>query len=386
MYPYTILKFGAKNFYSFKEGFELSFELGAGCPETISKGEKVAHAMCVKGANASGKTNVLKALCLIAEFCSRSFRQPPDEELHFRTHFDNEKPTEFFVDFETQKYKYFYEGSVTSKVVLEEKLYRKSSEKRSKKVLMFERNREKIEKRTSEFKDLDSIKIRSNASIISTAHHYQITPLEEVYEFFNFTLSNVHKFGLNEKKQSPNFITEYLHNHKDSFDFVSDILKTVDPDLIKIEILERNDGDQKKYIPIFVFHTEYGPKPLHFYAISSGTKSLYLQLCEYHLILKTGGVLILDEFDINLHPHILPMLVDLFDNPERNALGAQLLFTTHNSQIMEKMGKYRTFLVNKENSESYAYRLDELPGELLRNDRPITPIYESGKIGGTPRL
>jgi len=50
------------------------------------------------------------------------------------------------------------------------------------------------------------------------------------------------------------------------------------------------------------------------------------------------------------------------------------------------MGKYRTFLVNKTDNESFGYRLDEIPGEMLRNDRSITPIYNAGKIGGIPRI
>jgi hypothetical protein len=43
-------------------------------------------------------------------------------------------------------------------------------------------------------------------------------------------------------------------------------------------------------------------------------------------------------------------------------------------------------LVNKEDNESFAYRLDEIPGDILRNDRPILPAYNDGKIGGIPKL
>jgi hypothetical protein len=53
---------------------------------------------------------------------------------------------------------------------------------------------------------------------------------------------------------------------------------------------------------------------------------------------------------------------------------------------MDTLGKYRTFLVNKENNESFGYRLDEIPGDMLRNDRLISPIYNEGKIGGIPKL
>ncbi len=94
----------------------------------------------------------------------------------------------------------------------------------------------------------------------------------------------------------------------------------------------------------------------------------------------------MDEFDINLHPHILPMLLNYFTDPKSNTINAQLIFTTHNTSILNEMGKYRTFLVNKDDNESFGYRLDEIPGDLLRNDRDISPIYNAGKIGGVPKL
>ena len=94
----------------------------------------------------------------------------------------------------------------------------------------------------------------------------------------------------------------------------------------------------------------------------------------------------IDEFDIYFHPHILPKLLELFINPEINTRSTQLIFTTHNSEILDKISKYRTYLVNKEYNESYCYRLDEIPGDILRNDRSISKVYNSGKIGGVPRI
>ncbi|MEZ8695351.1 ATP-binding protein, partial [Vibrio splendidus] len=63
-----------------------------------------------------------------------------------------------------------------------------------------------------------------------------------------------------------------------------------------------------------------------------------------------------------------------------------LLFTCQNDQIIDEMGKYRTILINKADNESYSYRLDELPSDLLRNGRPITPHYKKGAIGGVPNI
>jgi len=66
-----------------------------------------------------------------------------------------------------------------------------------------------------------------------------------------------------------------------------------------------------------------------------------------------------------------------------NINNAQLIITAHNTEIIDSLGRYKTILVNKENNESYCYRLDEV--SLLRNDRLISPLYSKGKIGGTPQ-
>lgn len=106
----------------------------------------------------------------------------------------------------------------------------------------------------------------------------------------------------------------------------------------------------------------------------------------YFYTLDLGGILAIDEFDCNLHPDLLPKLVELFSSEESNPNHAQFIFSTHDTSIMDELGKYRVYLVNKKNNASYIYRLDELPSEILRNDRKITPLYRRRKIGGVPNF
>lgn len=98
-----------------------------------------------------------------------------------------------------------------------------------------------------------------------------------------------------------------------------------------------------------------------------------------------GGILILDELDINLHPDLIPILLNFFESEKLNPKNAQLIFTTHNNEIMDRLKKSRIILVNKEDNESYLYKLDET-GEILRNDRSISKIYNTGKLGGKPNI
>lgn len=363
----------------------MSFKLNAHCPESISKGKEYSRLLCVKGANASGKTNVLKALFVVSDFCSNSFKLDPDEGLNFQSFFNNTKPCEFMVEFSIDDDTYTYELEVTNEEVKVEKLYRKKSAKGSRKSRLFERKGNKIVSVSNDFKFLKKITIRNNASVISTALQYEPEKFRAIHSNFSSTKSNVTLFGLQDIKVSYHKITEYFSQNKKYLTWVTEILKKVDGDIDSIEIHEREDDNGEKiHFPIFNYRTEEGSKWLTFHNLSSGTKSLYLQLSEYKSMLDRGGVLILDEFDINLHPHILPLLINLFEDDKSNPLNTQLLFTTHNSEILNQMSKYRSILVNKENSESYAYRLDELPGDILRNDRPISSLYDDGKIGGVP--
>lgn len=123
-----------------------------------------------------------------------------------------------------------------------------------------------------------------------------------------------------------------------------------------------------------------------YYLESSGTRLLYTQLALFKQVLDTGGVLLLDEFDNNLHPELLGWLIDLFFDSEHNPHHAQIIFSSHNTTVMDRLTKYRVVVVNKEENESFLYRLDELPGSLLRNDRSVETIYKSGKLGGVPSL
>jgi len=80
------------------------------------------------------------------------------------------------------------------------------------------------------------------------------------------------------------------------------------------------------------------------------------------------------------------MLLNLFEDKELNPNNAQLIFTTHDYDVMDRIGKYRIVLVNKSDNESFLYRLDEIPGDMIRNDRLISPIYNANKIGGKPKI
>ncbi|MDC9729061.1 MAG: ATP-binding protein [Methyloprofundus sp.] len=383
-----LLEYRITNFFGFKESTNVSFKLPTNCPKDISLGKDYTNILCVKGKNASGKTNLLKALSFLADFCIDSFSQKPDEEILLENFYDSKEDTEFFIEFKDGDTIFQYELILNKQNIVRETVYRKD-QRRTK---IIEREENKFTSVISELKNLKLMKLRQNVSFISTAKQYDldnIQTVKSIYKFFDSFMSNVNHHGLNSKTPDVNLLCQLFYEEKTSrlFNFVKEIIISCDTGVKNIEIIKNeSDSNEIKYIPQFIHEANGEDQRINYHAESSGTKSLFMQLARYKLILDNGGVLCLDEFDINLHPKILPLLIDLFLNPDKNTNDSQLIFTTHNSDIMDLLGRYRVYIVEKQFNESFAYRLDEIPGDILRNDRSISPIYNSGKIGGLPKI
>jgi len=382
-----IRRFCFRNFCCFKEGVEIDFALGNGVPEDVRMGRTCATVMGIKGANGSGKTNILKALGWLKFFCTKSADHDVSDTIDIDTFFDNKDNTDFYLEFETQGTAYVYQLTLSNKQILSERIQRKREGGRKTQLLLREKNT--IQQVNSELAEIKSIELRSDASVISSMKKYkfksEMDDLEAIYAFFIKIITNVNKFGYVDLQLDLNETCRQYLVGRGRLDFAKKIIAEADNSLVDIEIKDRIDeNDNVVYYPVFI-HSNQGVRySLRFSDESSGTKALFKKLNIYSLVLNSGGFLAMDEFDTHLHAMVLPVLIDLFQNPETNPHGAQLLFTAHNTEVIDKLGKYRTILVNKEDGESYCYRLDEISGSMIRNDRPISPLYLDGKIGGVP--
>ena len=380
-----LLRFGAQNFFSFKEGIEVSLELGAGCPHNISRGNSTANLLCVKGGNGSGKTNVLRILSFLRYFCCQTFKNlKPADDILVSSFFDNEQPVDIYCEFISDGVRYRYDLSLTRHTVLFEQVTRKIKRP----VVLFKREGEQLVSHINEFSALNDVKLRKNASIISTAFHYETACIYPIYNFFNSLISNVAWDGRIDSSRDFKRASAFYVRFPEIFKEAREFIKKSDLGISDIKIKETTDENGNKfYFPVFKHDVEHeGNKWLAYPVQSLGTKTLYNTIYLYIAVLSGGGVFIADEFDIDFHPNLLPTFVRHFDDDEHNKNNAQMVFTTHNTEILNYMSKYRTVLINKESSESFGYRLDEIPGDIIRNDRPIVPLYISGKLGGVPRI
>jgi len=168
-----IHSFGFKNFYSFKEGCDVSYNLPTACPEEISQGNQYGNLLCVKGKNASGKTNLIKSLDFLSDFCTDSFSLKPDENIGFNNHFTNDDITQFYIEFCTlndPSVLFKYELETTETEVISETLLKKGQRW----VKIIERKQLTFTHTAKELNSIKQIKLRKKASFISTEHQYTL--------------------------------------------------------------------------------------------------------------------------------------------------------------------------------------------------------------------
>lgn len=105
--------------------------------------------------------------------------------------------------------------------------------------------------------------------------------------------------------------------------------------------------------------------------------------------LRKGGVLVVDEIDASLHPHLAQMLIQMFKDPSINSRCAQLIFTTHDTFFLSPSADVRldpeeVWLVEKsETGESEIFPLSDFG---TRKDQNLSRRYLHGRYGATPHL
>ena len=125
---------------------------------------------------------------------------------------------------------------------------------------------------------------------------------------------------------------------------------------------------------------------------SEGTKKVIEMSGPIFDTLRLGKVLIVDELDAKLHPLLTRSILQLFMNPETNAHGAQLIFATHDTNLLNLayLRRDQIWFTEKDKTESTdLYSLLEFKdenGTKIRNDRSVQKDYINGRYGAIPFL
>ncbi|MDR5899438.1 ATP-binding protein [Halomonas vilamensis] len=387
-----------KNFYSFADDTVIDFALGkkptpSGYDIDIN-GERYNKAIAVVGANGSGKTQFLKPLAFLRWFIANSFLGgDPERDIPFAAHLlHTDTPSRFELEFMLAGTDYRYLLELTPQEVLFEALYEKTSTQFS---YLFKREKGeqgyRFKHKGFPFPKAQAEKLRGNASLISAAYSYDIEAAKPFIDFFTRIETNVVSTG-RQHFQHGDLLSaaEKFHKAPDLLNRMSIAMCEFDLGLNSVDIREltaRDDTGQEKeiFLPFGTHTAEDGRSfELSFFEESSGTQSAFVLLEPILNTLQNGGVAVIDEIDNDLHPHLVPHLLEWFEFDHTNPHQAQLIFTCHTPEVLNLLQKHQIYLVEKHNQLSEAWRLDDMAG--LRADDNLYAKYMAGGLGATPEL
>lgn len=383
-----------KNFYSFKEKFNISFVVDKNSPDSNSyfrdKFEnKLTKMVSVVGANASGKTNIFKAFCFIPWFMTSSFNSQ-DDLIDFKkfTFTRDNLPTELSMEFGNDEKIFKYIVILTPNYVISEELYLKDV-RRFKKVFTRKLIDNKYEYSFRKDDDiLNSLNIetlRDNCSFISWAKQYNYGLSKDIFDICHDFFINVSEDGVN-----PDFVRALssIRYYSENPEIKNRALKLLNSKFdINIDnvIIEKTNQNGTQSFNLFSEHKVNGDNyKIPFQYESSGSQNLFYLLKNIILALDSGGVAIIDEIDNNLHPLLVKEIVNIFKSSLYNPKNAQIIFSTHSSSIINELDKQQILFVEKNDKEqkSSCYFLKDISG--VRVDENFYQKYLSGKYGAIP--
>lgn len=379
-----LVEFRIKNFRSLRDEQVLSLAASTDKTlmdtHTLATGLKAARHLLksavIYGANASGKSNLIKALQYMRGVVLESASLQPDQTFDHLQPFKLDaasvsQPTEFEITFILNGVRYQYGFTMTVQRIIKEYLlvYKAFKPQR-----WFERQfNTSTSKDVYHFgsglkgaKNLWEGATRSNALFLSIAVQLNSEDLRPVFNWFatGLVIFNEHA-GLN-----PQITIEQLQQ-TNSRKPICDFLAAADISIADIERVTRKIPSQKleinwvtgqrkmtseeRGVNELKFHhiTEQGKAVFDLADESSGTRNLLFLAGPILDILQKGLTLIVDELDTSLHPLLIQSLVQLFHSP--NTSGAQLIFTTHNTALLDAYGLFRRdqiWFVEKQKDQS----------------------------------
>lgn len=340
----------------------------------------------VMGANASGKSNVIKAFDFFKNYLIDSFKSlQAGEEIGveaFRLNTESSKsPSSFEMIFIIADNQYRYGMDVSREAVHSEWLYRKACRKRAKEVELFYREGEDIKVHTSFTIAADLVNrkmIRKNALLLSAAAQFNDPTAVQIINWLNGTTI----LSCSDEER----MWDMAVCHLDDMEMRQRIVEFSKFADLGIEDIEKSDNH------ILSRHLQYdaegairGDAVFPFQSMESEGTIKYFSMA-YPIIkaLDTGTRLIIDEFDSKLHPVLTNRIISLFNSRETNPRNAQLIFTAHDTNLLSS-GLFRRDQIWFTQKDRFgATSLYSLSDYKVRSDASFERDYLSGKYGATP--
>jgi uncharacterized protein len=413
-----LVEFRVKNFRSLRDEQVLSLvastDKSLRDTHTLATGlnavPKLLRSAAVYGANASGKSNLIKALQYMRGVVTESATVIQPGQTYavqpFRLDAESAKePTEFEVTFILNGVRYQYGFAMTAqRIVSEHLLVYKAFKPQRWFTRQFD---EEADRDVYDFgtglkgsKTLWEGATRPNALFLSMAVQLNSDALRPVFDWFinGLVIFNEQaRLGLQTSIQ----MLQQAEGRKQICDF----LTAADISIADIEVVTRKVSGQAVHFDLAAGKTEVRPEEMEEHQLrfshvteqgravfdlaeeSSGTRSLLFLAGPVMDILRKGLTLIVDELDTSLHTLLVRELVRLFHRPDVNAGGAQLIFTTHDTSLLGAPDLFRRdqlWLVEKDRDQ--ASKLVSLSEFSPRKNEALERGYLMGRYGGVPFL
>lgn len=413
-----LIEFKIKNYRSFRD--ETTLSMVASTDKTLPEntviapqfgGRSLLRSAVVYGANASGKSNLIAAVNFIDEFVNtsmeRKLNSPIDVIPFLLIARQNSDPIEFELTFiDSQDIRYQYGFQVTTAQVVREWLvaypkglpqtwFEREHPVGKKPEWYFGRNLKGRNNQVAELTRQDVLFLSNAAKL----NHHQ---LGHVFEWFRKSL---HVIDPDEARRALSFYSAVkAKENEQTHAGIRTLLTVADFGISDFNVQERIFTDEdlpadlpaeirsqlknKKTLDVFMHHPVAGAGEIAFpiKEESSGTQRYFALSGPLFDVLENGRTLFVDELDSSLHPLLVRYIVELFHNPQINTKGAQLIFNTHDTTLMDGSLFRRDQIWFVEKDRQGCSHLYPLLDYSPRKDEALGKGYLLGRYGAIPFL
>lgn len=391
-----LIQFSVENYLSIKDKVVLSLLASKDTehPEhlVLDGNKNYLKAAVIYGANASGKSNVLNAFWFMVNYVLTSHNQQLHKAID-RSPFklDREtpaRPSSFEVIFTANGIRYAYGFSVTDKAVTDEYLYYYPNGRQA---LIFERKDTTDFRFTVDVEEQNALKERTSANklYLSVASNWSYSKVIPVLEWFaSCQIITKHSvadaYGLEAEQLKDD---DYRR-------VIASMLRVADLGIQALQIRDSTPIPPRRsdvFPNIEAVHTVQDTAgnaisyTLNMTEESDGTNSYFKLIGIVKKALDQGTLLVADEMDAHLHPLLTKHLVSLFNSAEFNPNGAQLVFTSHNTNLLDLdvLRRDQIWFTEKD-EQTAATDLFSLYDFSIRKDAKVEKGYLIGRYGAIP--
>ena len=392
-----------KNFFSIKDEVNLSFKAS---PYNIEhnpdrlfefNGEYYNKIISFYGANASGKTTILKAITTLASVTQNE--QSDDFIISFKNKFTSlnsysEIEIGFVIEIKGESKEFIYTLRFKSQKynhigIENEVLYFIEKNKRQ---TFFNRKDQIIKEIDIKIQDILFTQLSDKKSLFQEFIKFDTTDtLITINRFLKHIedSSNVYTYKTksNTEKADENLIGRFLEDKgknrlKEILEvFFLNFFHSIGSDINKIEAkFKYQDGKEKEFLGLNIFHKINMKEPLEFDLESDGTQMLMKILLEILGAKINDSLLVIDEFDSILHPMLIPIINNLLIEND-----IQVIYSTHNIYNMQFLQNDEIFLIEKDSEHTTTIKPIK-DNKEIKGYKNLLTLYENGYLGGLPDI